>query len=359
MRSRAALVAAGLLVGLPASASAQSLRYTSVNEMELGGALGTMMSMMPGTGGTTESTTYIQNSKIRTDSDKTSSIVDWNTGKMIFLDHASRTYTSFDFATMTQQMTEAMGKAPPSGGPPAAAQPADQPKIEWEVHFATDRTGEKEKIDGYDAERVILTTEVTAKSVPEGDETQEQLGMAIVSELWLSKDFPEYEMMQNLQGEAADRIREQAAQGTAASMQAFSAMQPGLSDAWQKNMEELGKLEGYAVRSTMLFVTLPPDGKLDRDAALAEKDAKLSSGAGSAAASSAADAAKKALGGLAGRFGRGKKEEPKAEEVTMTQAVFMRMKSEIRDVDTAAIDPSIFEIPAGYTERPMGGPIGG
>jgi hypothetical protein len=43
----------------------------------------------------------------------------------------------------------------------------------------------------------------------------------------------------------------------------------------------------------------------------------------------------------------------------MTQAVFMRMKTEIRDVETTSIDPSIFEVPAGYTERPMGGPIGG
>jgi len=364
MRRPAALLAAILVGATPTTVLAQSLRYTSVTDTQLGGALGTMMKMVPGVSGESESTTYLEGSRMRTDSDHSSTIMDWDSGKMFFLDHESRTYTSFDFATMTQQMTEAMGQARASAEEPGADEPAEQPQIEWEVHFDTDKTGEHEKIDGYDAERVILTTEVIAKGTPEGSDAEEQAGMAIVSELWLSKDFPEYAMMRNLQGKAAERIKEQAQEGMTSSMDALSSMQPGLSDAWKKNAEELAKLDGFAVRSTMLFVTLPADLKLDREAALAAKEGDLGAGVGSAvgnaAAEGAADAAKKALGGLAGRFGRGKKEEPKPEaEAAPQQAVFMRVTTDIRDVDTAPLDPSIFEIPEGYTERPMGAPTGG
>ncbi len=363
MRSCAVLVSASLLLGIPAAGAAQSLRYTSVTQAELGGALGSMMSML-GAGKPSESTTSIQGSKIRTDSDNSSTIIDWATGKIILLDNKAHTYASTDFATMTKQMTEAMQGAHASSdsltSEGATAQPgaAEQPEIEWDVRFNADRTGEKQQIDGYEADRMILTTEVLAKNVPQGDEKQEQAGIAIVSELWLSKDFPEYEMMRKMQGEAVEQMREQASQGMASSMKALSGAQPGLSDAWKKNEEELAKLDGYAVRSTMLFVAIPPGVELDRDAALARKDAKLSSSVARAAGQSTEDAAKKALQGLAGRFGRKKAEEPKTEEPAMTQALFMRVKSEVQNVETTAIDPSVFEIPEGYTERPMGAPGG-
>ncbi len=362
MRRHAALAAALFMVAAPPILSAQSLQYTSVTKTELGGALGRIMSMMSGVGDETQTTTYIEGSRIRTDEQKTSDIVDAKAGTMTMLDHESRTYTVIDFAKMAEQMAGAMSDASKQASTQMATetptgQAAEQPQIEWEVHFHTDKTGKKEKIAGYDAEEVVLVTEVIAKNVPKEGEEQEQAGMAIVSDLWMSQDFPEYMLTQQMRSDVAEHIGESTRQSMANSMQAFSSAEPGLSEAWKKNAEELEKVQGYAMRTTMLFVALPPNVPLDRDEALAEKDKSLGSSAAGAAEGSAADVARKALGGIFGK----KKEEPKAEaaEATPHQATFMRITTEIQNVKTGGIDPSVFEVPAGYTERPMGGPVGG
>lgn len=380
MRRLAALFTA-VAVLVPASLSAQSLRYTSTTKAELSGAVGRMVSMMGGMGKPTVETTSIQGSKIRKDDENTSEIMDWDAGTMTMLDHESRTFMQYNFADMAQAMADAMKNAQgaqseakaqaDAARAEAQGQQAQEPQVTFDWKVSTDRTGKHETILGYDAEEVILTLEIQAKQTPEaaaasGEGEPQQANMAIVTDLWLSSDFPEQELMAQMQGDAMKQFQESgAAQEMASSMQGLSAYDPRLKDAWQKNMEALSELKGTALRSTMSFVMLPPGVTLDRDKVLAESGESLSSDVAGAAASSAKDAAKEAMSGLAGRFGFGKKkkEEPKEEEKAPepTQAVFMRITSEISDVSTDPIDPSVFQVPDGYTERKMptpGGPAG-
>jgi hypothetical protein len=255
--------------------------------------------------------------------------------------------------------TALQGGAAQTEAEDAAIDPETRPQIQAEI--SVDRTGKSEEISGYQADQVILTLTLapTEEAVEENPE-MEGAALAVVTELWLSTDFPEAALMEAMQGEAMDRMREtfSAQGGAASSMEAMSAFDPRLKDAWAKNAEELSKLEGTALRTTMHFVSVPPGVELDRDQVLADADKSLASGAGGAVAAGAADAAKKALGGLAGRFGRGKKEEPKEEEApAATQSVFLRAVTEIGDVKTGDLDAALFLVPDGYTERTV--PTGG
>ncbi|MGD8322220.1 MAG: hypothetical protein PVJ02_17345 [Gemmatimonadota bacterium] len=370
-RFTALLVAVGVLV--PSSAQAQSLRYTSTTRAELSGAVGRVVSSMGGLGEPTVETTSIQGSKIRKDDEKTSEIMDWDAGTMTLLDHASRTFVRYSFADMAQAMAEGVKGAEGAQGQQqapageAAPQGGEEPRAELEWKVSTDRTGKHETIAGYDTEEVILTVELHAKQTAEaaaasGEDEPQQADMAVVTDLWLSTDFPEQKLMEQMQGEALKQFRESgAAQEMASSMQGVSAYNPGVEDAWQKNREALEELDGTALRATMHFVLLPPGVSLDRDQVLADADRSLSSDVADAAAESAKDAAKNAVSGLAGRFGFGKKKkEPKEETAPEpTQAEFMRIISEVHDVSTDPLDPSVFKVPEGYTERKVEAPVGG
>jgi hypothetical protein len=359
---RSVMVAALVAVATPALASAQSLQYQTTTRSEISGVVGKLISKMGGMGEPMVETTSIQGSKIRKDEKETSQIMDWDTGTLTMLDHKAKTFTRVTFAQMADAMSAGMEQARTEQAAQQAAPAEEQPQVQLDVKVSTDRTGLHENIAGYDAEQVVVTMDIVATAVPEGETEAQQGGMAIVSDLWMSTDFPEQKLMEAMQGEALNQFRESVANGQlGATMQAMSSYDPRVKVAWEKNADALKDLKGTALRSTIQFVSLPPGVSLDGTAVLAAEDQALGSGIDvtGAAAKGAADAAKKALGGLAGRFGR-KKEEPKeAEAPTPTQSVFMRMRTEIGSVvEGTTLPADLFEVPAGYTERPFSVPGG-
>lgn len=353
-------VAALVAVLAPAVASAQSLQYQTTTKAEISGVVGKLVSMMGGMGEPTVETTSIQGSRIRTDHRETSQIMDWDSGTLTMLDHDAKTFMRVSFAQMADALSSGMAQARAEAEAPASAQsvaPAEEePEVQFDVTVNTDRTGKHQKVAGYDAEQVLVTMEVIARGTPEGETEEQQAGMAIVSDLWLSTDFPAAKLMEAMHGEALDQFKESVESGQAATtMQAMTSYDPRVKVAWEKNADALKDLKGTAMRSTIQFVSLPPGVTLDKGAVLAAEEESLGSSVGGAAAAGAADAAKKALGGLAGRFGRKKKEEPKAEAPPPTQSVFLRMITEIGSVtEGPSLDPSLFQVPEGYTERTIG-----
>jgi hypothetical protein len=86
-----------------------------------------------------------------------------------------------------------------------------------------------------------------------------------------------------------------------------------------------------------------PEQKFDRQLAVAEKPR----GEGVARA-----AGRGLLGGLAGRLGRQQQQQAEAAEEP-TQATILKVTSETRNIRTRTLDASLFEVPAGYTERKL------
>lgn len=343
MTRRFALAACLTLAASAAArpAASQDLTYTTTTKMEISGTLGRILSLVSDVDKPMVEKTYFQGPLIRKDQEESSSIMDWNAGTMTLLDHPKKTYMVLDFARMAEQMAGAVGQERPEAG--------EAPDVE--VTVSSERTGKTETIAGYAAEQVVLVIEVKPKS--QGGEGEAGPTTALVTDLWLSPDFPEYRMMQQMEGEALERFRESSAQGMAQTMAALAGSNPAMKEGWEKNMQALKDLQGTTLRSTTHFVTVPPGATLDKEKVLATAGEKVQEGGGMA--QGAANAARQALGGLAGRFGRNRQQQQQ-EAAAPTQAVVMRVKTEISDVGTGAVDPSLFQVPAGYTAKtPPGG----
>jgi len=101
----AVITAAAMLLSAAVAAqdvTDKDVTYTSETTIEFAGALGTLMSFVPGGDETTTETVSIKDSKVRTDTEEASWVMDYATGTMLFEDHEKRTLLG-DMVMITDQ----------------------------------------------------------------------------------------------------------------------------------------------------------------------------------------------------------------------------------------------------------------
>lgn len=332
-----ALASTLMLAGSFSPAAAQDVEYTTVGKVELSGALGTVMRLFGGGDETTEKT-YIKGGMMRTDSDRMSTIMDLENGRVISIDHDAKTFTIMTFAQMTQMMeqavTDAKAEAARESGEPA---PESDTDVDLDYRLSVDETGERQKINGYDAERYLMTMETEATVTEEGGEAQKAGRLVVFSDMWNAEDVPVADAMAAFYRDAPELAarNQQAMQGMAG---AFAA-NPDLESAMEEASKEAGKMKGFTLRNTTYMVLVPPGVEFDR-AAVLEPKKKEESGA------------KRALGGLLRGAVGGNREQEKAESEP-GQAVVATILNETRDMKSTSLSADLFQPPAGYTEKPM------
>jgi hypothetical protein len=341
IRSSLALAVATATLLAVQPAEGQDVQYETVSKFELAGAAGTAMRIAASLGGgSTESveTTYIKGRKMRTDSDGSSTIIDLDAGRFTLLDHKARTYSTFTFEEMAQKAQEVTSRvredrqeATGQGGAEA----------EFEFRFSVDQANERQRIAGYDAERFFLTMEAEAEAVPEGGTGTEAAGTFVVlTDIWAAKDIPILQARSPFDDASAQRYAEAGAALSEGFAAAF-ADDPRIKVAFEQSVSEARKIEGMAVRSVMSFVTVAPGKRFDRAMIT---DAKAEE------PSLAQQAGRAALGGIMGRLGRRAAAPEPTPEPEVSQATLFTVTSEVRNVTTGTVDPSQFEVPAGYTQ---------
>jgi hypothetical protein len=345
-----AVALAGLALFAGAPVQGQDVKYTTVSRAEFGGALGRMLKLT-GAGDPVTEVTYIKGNRLRSDDDKQSStITDFGDGMFTWLDHEAKTYHSMTFAQMmtaAQQFAGAAGDSAQGQEPPAE----DEPQYTYDIKASTDRTGKKQKIQGSQAEQVLITVEIEATEVNEEDDSTLAGTLILLSDQWMSTEFPGYQAMQRVEMNWHDYWQANSAGGDAGGMDQATAADPRIGAAMEKLAEQLKDLEGVALRSTTHFVLVPPEVKFDRNKALKDADKSLADDAAGAAADEAAKSAQNAVSGLTGGlFGSKTPKEPKPE-----QSTFIRIKSEVTGVETAPLAGELFKAPPDYTEsKPQG-----
>ncbi|NJD11738.1 MAG: hypothetical protein FIB01_15300 [Gemmatimonadetes bacterium] len=339
-------IAAAVLLVLPAVVApapvhAQDVQYETVTKLDFPGAMGTMMKAAAKLGGGSldgVQKTSIKGARMRTDMDKSSTIVDLDGKRFITLDHDAKTYTSLTFEQMTAQVQAAAAQL--KNEQAKAGQQGGETKMNFK--FSVEPANQTEKIAGYDAERFYLTMQMEGEFTPEGATAREKGGtLVVLTDLWASKSAPIYQAMRSYQSASAQDWASSESAMTKAIAAAFAGKE-GVDVAFEQSVKEARKVEGAPLRSVVYFVAVAPEQKFDRELATAVEKPK-SGGVLKAAG-------KGMLGGLAGRLGAKKQEEQPAEAEQPPQANILKVTSETRNISTKAVDPKVFEIPAGYKE---------
>jgi hypothetical protein len=342
MRTLGPLLLVPLLAGplaVPSPAAAQDVQYETVTKLDLPGALGTMVRAAARLGGgstETVETTYIKGRKMRTDVDRSSTIVDMDARRMIFLDHDARTYhvMSLDAAVaMAEEVGQQLEAA--REGERVAGEQDGQGRVTF--RFSVDRPGQRQQVAGYDAERFFLILEAEGEHAPEdGDHPEESGTLVVVTDLWTSTDVPAYRARSDFD-RAAARHYADAGASISEALAGILAEDPSLQTALELSAAEAEKMEGLPVRTVTTIVAVAPGHTFDR--ALVTEPQQTGGGA------------RAALGRL-GRAAAGAAGQPPPAGAAgePTQTVIMTVTSEIRNISTRRLDDGLFEVPEGYRQ---------
>jgi hypothetical protein len=344
-RSPAALLTlclAGTLSAPPA-ATAQDVEITTATRVEFSGFLGGVVRLFGGGREVTEKT-YIKGARMRTDDGESASIVDLENGRFVTIDHKARTYTVVTLDQMLEAMQQAERQVRAQAAEARREEPAaKEAEVRLRVNVAVDRTNERDRIAGQQAERAFITLTTDAMVTPgEGGPEEEAGRLVLLVDTWNAKDTPADRAMRRF-AERVPEATQRRSQGMLEAMAAAFAQDGSLEEGMKKAAEELSKLEGYSMRSVTHFVLVPPGLEFDREVAIA---------GGGGATRTAGGIARGAARGLLGRAAGARQQEQQREDEPR-QASIMKVTTEVRDMKTGTLDAALFEPPAGYREVPF------
>ena len=349
-------LAAGLLIAAVCLAATPTVlnpdvKYTTITTVKLEGTVGKIVNFFSKSADDpVEQTTWLKGDFMRTDDGKSSSsIVDLQNQRFISIDHERKTYWMMSFVDMMEKAEEAVTEATEEAQE-LPEEPQKESDVEYRFDLKVEPTGERQKISGFDAEKVYMTIRVdeVAKGAPEG---QSQGAMVLASEIWLSKDAPWYAEQNEFARRMASSMGDAAQEAFLSSNKSIleglhgAGNDPRMKEAIEKAEAEANKLDGVEVKNTTRLVLVPQGVEFSAATAFAgeakqEEPKKKGGGLGRFARRLAEQA-------VAGRTsddgGDASDETPKA--VTM-----MTITTEIGKVEQSPIPDSAFDIPAGYSE---------
>lgn len=237
------------------------------------------------------------------------------------LDPQKKQYTEMTFAEMRALV--AAGVAEAQAG---AEKPGNEPARDVEMTYRVDvqRTGKKDKVNGFDAENVIVTITATAKDKKDGGSG----GYTMKMDQWLSAQVPGQAEVTAFYRRYAEKM------GFDPQMRGqFAGLMAQYGDAVKQAAEKLKDLKGYPVRSTVtltLGAELTPEQQAQLEKSRAEANAKRAEEKTKQEAKEDDEAKAEAAGSLAsgnvggaigGFLGRklGKSAEKKAEAAATSQ----------------------------------------
>jgi hypothetical protein len=337
------------------------LRYDETTEMK-GGILETLGKFggMFGAKGLDKSTTttYIKGDRLRKDqlngAELTSSqIIDLDREQIVTLDHKKRTYTVMTFAEMRAQMEKAIATA--KAAPPqnqSAPQADKKPDVKVEPKINVKDTGETKVINGFNTRRVLLTVEVEG----EDQKTKDKGAMGADTELWITKDISGFDEQNRFYMKYAKAM---ASPELLKSMAGSPGMgqDPRVAESAQAMRKKMESLDGVAILTIMSFnLSGTPSEETKTQHTQTNSGQKKSNEERQPANMS--EAIGKALGGFGGFGRKKKKEEPpqptETSPATTTSsdgkvtATLMTSTTEMKGFSKAALDGSLFDVPAGY-----------
>lgn len=346
--SRNALVFAA--AAFPTTLAAQGVTVRSMTDVAFHGALGAIAGIAAKLGGGGDmreisSTTYVSGHKLRTESGTTAMIIDVDAGRVTNIDNKAKTYTSMTFDEMAEMMKRAQQSAKQQMKEEQAKDP-NAPKGDVDVKYkvSVDRPGQREKVAGYDAERMFITITMEGEATPEGEKSEKVGSLVFLLDQWVSKEAPQYLATQEFQRAYAAKAGQEFRSQTQA-LQAAFASDPRIKDGFEAAAREMAKVQGMPLRTTTYVSGVPAGMTFDRELALND-----------GAAAPAKEKTEKPKGGLRGLVGKIKNaaeeanKQPEQTPGPPKQGTLVTVKDEVQSITPGAVPAELFVPPAGYRE---------
>jgi hypothetical protein len=353
--SRSALLLVAVV--LPRLALGQGVTVQSVADVRLQGALGVAANIAAKLGGGSmhdiASTTYVSGHRMRTESAATASIIDADAGRITTIDHKQKSYTSMTFAEMSAAMQQAAQSAKESAAKEKGKDAkTDDDSLSFKYKVAVDRPGQRERVSGYDAERVFITVTIEAQVTADGKKDQSVGNLVFLLDQWISKDAPQIAALREFQRAYAQKMGQEF-RAQVQGLQSVLANDPRMKNGFEAAAKELAKVPGIALKSATYVSLLPVDMEYDRALTLGD-------GATAEAKENAAKKDEKPQGGgFRGMMGAMKaaaenaakqSEKPSGKAAPPKQSLLMTVTDDVKSITRGAVPAEMFAPPADYKE---------
>jgi hypothetical protein len=244
---------------------------------------------------------------------------------------------------------------------PAANPDAQNVKLTFDAKVRN--TGVQKQISGVDSTEAILTLTLNATDT----QTQQSGSMAVTNDMWMVPEIPGYDQVRDFYMRFGAKMSDATA-GMGVDFSRLFAQNPGAGQAVSQMAEEMRKLKGVPIMQVMRVGTTTNGQPLP-----AASEAPLPPDS-SPAAPTAGQVAKAGMGSMIssrlGGFGFGKKKsqdpppaDPNSDpnsaqnansaQAQPTSAILMETQITTSSFSSAPVDPSHFDIPAGYKQVVM------
>jgi hypothetical protein len=352
-----------LCVALPTSLFAD-YSYQQTTQIT-GGSIVTMMKMAGAfssqarkAGEPVVSSIYIKDNRMANVSPDSTEIIDLDKETITQIDNIKKTYTVMTFAQIRQQIEAAREEMKKKQAEqPAPATPAPNPNqdnVKMSFDVKVRNTGAQKQVSGLDSKEAILTMTMNATD----QTTQQTAAMAITNDMWMVPEIPGYTQVRDFYKRMAEKMGPVTA-GIGMDMSKMLAQQPGATQALSDMGKEMQKLDGVPVMQVMRMGTTT-DGK----PLPAASEAPLPP-SNSPTMPSGSDIAKQSAASMItshipfGGFGHKKQADPPPADQNSNQnpnappptsAVLMESQTTITNFSSGPVDPSHFEVPAGFKQ---------
>lgn len=310
------------------------------------------------------SSIYLKGNRLANVSAENIEIIDLDKQTITQIDVQKKTYTVMTFEQMKEAIANARAQMQQQAGKqqaqPAADPDAKNVKMSFDVKVR--ETGVLKEISGLQSSESILSLTLNATDT----QSQQSGSMAVTNDMWMVPAIPGYEQV----GEFYKRFAAEMSDATVGLGYDFSKMlsqNPAAGQALNDMAGEMRKLKGVAIMQVMRMGVTANGQPLP-----AASEAPLPASSGPAAPS-AGQVTKSAMSSVLsshlGGFGFGKKKSSAADQPSggntsdsaqaqPTNAILMETQITTSNFSSAPVDPSHFEIPAGYAEVQPQAPAG-
>ena len=310
------------------------------------------------------SSIYLKDNRLANVSAESIEIIDLDKETITHMDVQKKTYTVMTFDQIKQAVANAraqLEKQQPTQ-PAAAQQPAADPNVKMSFDVKVRKTGAQKEISGLQSNEAILTMTMTATSTAPttGDQPQPSGAMAITNDMWMVPAIPGYDQVRDFYKRMGEKLVDSNTIGLGYDFSKMLAQNPGAGQALGDMAKEMQKLDGVPIMQVMRMGTTVNGQPLPAASEAPTPAAPAGPTTGDVAKEGAKEGMTSALtshlGGLGGFGGFGKKKQqapPPTQDQNPAQAqaaasILMETQITTSNFSSAPVDPSHFDIPAGY-----------